>query len=555
VYWRPASLAHPAAGLAHRLLREGPRVRPQGCLEQAAAVPGVNLIFFMMMGVQMQRPHSTTRGAVAGALLLSLTLVSAASVVAAPTQVKPGFNVFSAEQDVEIGRQSAVEAEKQLPLLNDRNTQSYVESVFSRLAAQAPGAKFPYQIRVVNARDINAFALPGGFIYVNRGVLTSARTEGEVAGVLAHEISHVALRHGTNNATKSYMTQAGLGVLGGILGRGQPNSTAQIINIIGGLGMNAVFLKYSRDAETQADVVGAQIMARAGYDPMEMANFFELLRQQSGSQGGAAPFFSDHPAPANRQARIQQEVKAIGATNVRRTAGNAEFTRAQANLRGMGTAPTMAEISRGGGRTSSSPSYPSGRTPQGRQTGNGNVRIEAPSTRYTDFRQRDDFFEMQIPSNWRAYEAQNGFGVTIAPEGGVVDNGNGQESIVYGVIVNHYDPFEGSSGRRNATIDQATTDLINQIRQGNSHLQVASRGRRETIDGQPGMSTTLSGTSPVTGEEERVTVVTRQMGDGHILYTLLIAPGRDYAAVSTAFNRMVQSLRVNDDAAHRSSNP
>ena len=515
----------------------------------------------------MHKPQSTTRGAVAGALLMSLTLVPAVPVLAAPTQVKPGFNVFSAEQDVEIGRQSAVEAERQLPLLSDRNTQSYVESVFSRLAAQAPGTKFPYQIRVINARDINAFALPGGFVYVNRGVLTSARTEGEMAGVLAHEISHVALRHGTNNATKAYMAQAGLGVLGGILGRGRPTNTAQIINVIGGLGMNAVFLKYSRDAETQADIVGAQILARAGYDPMEMANFFELLKQQSGSGGGASQFFSDHPAPANRQARIQQEAKAIGATNVRRASGDGEFARVQANLRGMGTAPTMAEISRGGGRTSSSypsdrttqgrqdgrtsSSYPSGRTSQGRQQ--GNARIEAPSSQYTDFRQRNDFFEMQIPSNWRAYEAENGFGVTIAPEGGIVDAGNGQESIRYGVIVNHYDPFEGSSGRRNASIDQATTDLINQIRQSNSHLRAASRGRRETIDGQPGMSTTLSGTSPVTGEEERVTLVTRQMGDGHILYTLLIAPGRDYNLVSPAFNRMVQSLRVNDDAAHASN--
>jgi Zn-dependent protease with chaperone function len=488
---------------------------------------------------------------VAGALLLALTLGPAMPALAAPTQVKPGFNVFSAEQDVEIGRQSAVEAERQLPLLNDRNTQAYVESVFSRLAAQAPGTKFPYQIRVVNARDINAFALPGGFTYINRGAIASARTEGEMAGVLAHEISHVALRHGTNQATKAYMAQAGLGVLGGILGRGRPTSTAQIINIIGGLGLNAVFLKYSRDAETQADVVGAQIMARAGYDPMEMANFFELLRKESGGQGGgAAQFFSDHPAPANRQARIQQEVKLIGATDVRRAATSAEFQRVQANLRGMGTAPTMAEISRGGGRTSSS--YPSGRTSQGRvgQDRVGSVRIDAPSTRYTDFRQRNDFFEMQIPSNWQAFEAQNGFGVTIVPEGGVVDTGDGQQSIIYGVIVNHYDPFEGTSGRRNATIEQASTDLINQIRQTNSHLRANARGRRETIDGQPGYSTTLSGTSPVTGEEERVTVVTRQLADGHVLYTLLIAPGRDYNSVSTAFNRMVQSLRVNDDAAH-----
>jgi hypothetical protein len=494
----------------------------------------------------MHRTLSRTRGAVAGAVVLSLFLVPAVPAVAAPTQVKPGFNVFSAEQDVEIGRQSAVEAERQLPLLNDRNTQRYVESVFARLVPNAPGAKFPYQVRIVNARDINAFALPGGPIYINRGTITAARTEGEMAGVLAHEIAHVALRHGTNNATKAYMTQAGLGVLGGILGRGKPSSTQQIINLIGGLGMNAVFLKYSRDAETQADIVGTQILARSGYDPMEMANFFEVLRaQQGGNSGGAAQFFSDHPAPANRQSRIQQEVRNMGATDVRRVANDGEFSRIQANLRGMGTAPTMAEIARGGGRTSSS--YPSGRT-QGRQV--GDVRIDAPSSRYVDFRQRNDFFEMQIPSNWRAYEAENGFGVTIVPEGGVVDTGNGQEGIIYGVIVNHYDPFEGSYSRRNTSLDQATSDLINQIRQTNSHLRVASRGRRETIDGAPGMSTVLSGTSPLTGQEERVTVITREMGDGHVLYTLLIAPGRDYGAVTPAFNRMVQSLRVNDEAAH-----
>src|SRR5205085_8762901 len=133
-------------------------------------------------------------------------------------------------------------------------------------------------------------------------------------------ISHVALRHGTHNASKAYMAQAGLGVLGGILTGGRSSSTQQIVGLLGGLGLNAVFLKYSRDAETQADVMGSQIMARAGYDPMEMANFFEVLRHEQGGNGGsAAQFFSDHPSPANREARIQQEARAIGAPTVRRT--------------------------------------------------------------------------------------------------------------------------------------------------------------------------------------------------------------------------------------------
>lgn len=495
---------------------------------------------------------SRSRGAAAGALVFSLALPFAVPAGADPTQIKPGFNVFSAQQDVEIGRQSAAQAERQMPLLNEPATQEYVQGVFSRLAAQAPGPKFPYQLRVVNARDVNAFALPGGFVYVNRGAITAARSEGELAGVLAHEISHVALRHGTNNATKSYMTQAGLGVLGGILSGGRSNTSAQIINLIGGLGMNAVFLKYSRDAETQADIMGSQIMARAGYDPMEMANFFEVLRHEKGGSGGsAAQFFSDHPSPVNREARIQQEAKAIGAPTVRRS-DNGAFARIQANLRGMGTAPSMAEIARGGGRTSSgATSYPSGSSyPRGGQGQGGNVRIDAPSTRFVDYRQRNDFFEMEIPSNWRAYEAQNGFGVTIVPDGGVVDTGNGQQSVVYGVIVNHYDPFEASTSRRNGTLSQATTDLVNQIRQTNPHLRVASGARRENVAGQAGLTTMLAGTSPVTGEEERVTVFTRQMGDGHMIYTLLIAPGRDYTAMNQAFSHMIQTLRVNDQAAH-----
>ena len=545
----------------------------------------------------MHRTFSRTRGALAGALLLSLALVPAVPASAAPTQVKPGFNLFSAQQDVEVGRQSAQQAERQLPLLNDRQVEGYVDSVFRRLVAQAPGDKFPYQVRVVNAKDINAFALPGGFVYLNRGTIQAAQTEGQLAGVLAHEISHVALRHGTHNASKSYVTQAGLGVLGGILGRGQSGTTQQIINVIGGLGLNAVFLKYSRDAETQADVVGSQIMARAGYDPMEMASFFEILRRQAGHDPGAvAQFMSDHPAPANREARIRQEVQAMGATNVRRASSSGDLTRIQALLRGMGTAPSMADISRGGARGNTRSSrrsgdngsypgdnryptddnrYPSddrtypdngsypgdnrnypdnGGYPQSRRTNRvGSVRVEAPSSRFVDFRQRDDFFEMQIPSNWRAYEADNGFGVTIAPDGGVVDQGDGQQAIVYGVIVNHYDPFEGGSnrGRRSSNLDQATSDLVNQIRQTNPYLGSASRGRRETIDGEPALSTVLSGTSPVTGEEERVTVYTRQMGDGHVVYALLIAPGRDYGVMGPAFSRMLQTFRVNDQVAHR----
>src|SRR6266487_3936582 len=164
--------------------------------------------------------------------LLVLTILCSAAVAEAQTKIKAGFNLFSPEQDVEVGQQSAVEAEQQLPILNDSQINSYINQIGQRLAANAGGPQFQYRFRVVNQADINAFALPGGFIYINRGVIDNSRNEGEVAGVIAHEISHVSLRHGTHQASKAYLAQAGIGILGGILGGKMGQGTAQIINAV-----------------------------------------------------------------------------------------------------------------------------------------------------------------------------------------------------------------------------------------------------------------------------------------------------------------------------------
>lgn len=488
-------------------------------------------------------------------------LVALAAVAGAQTQVKPGFNLFSVQQDVEIGKQSADQAERQLPMLDEGSVDDYVDDLVERLGGVAPGHRFPYQAKVVNAADINAFALPGGYLYLNRGLIEKARSEGELAGVVAHEIAHIALRHGTHNASKAYAAQAGLGVLGAVVGRGQTRSTGQIINAIGGLGLNAVFLKYSRDAETQADIVGAQILSRAGYDPMDMARFFEVLRQQHAKDPSRlAEFMSSHPSPANRAARVEQEARLLGQRGTSRTTGR--FASVQQELRGMPAARSGRQVAgrSGDGRTTDrgTERYPTtdrNRIPD-RTRGNdrgrggtGRVRVEPPSTRFASFRQRSGFFELQHPDNWRAHEAENGFGVTIVPEGGVVETGDGQQGIVYGVIVNHYDPFEDGSNQR-TTLASALTDITAQIRRTNTHLRPKGNARQETIDGQAARSVVLSGPSPITGEEERVTVFARQMGDDHVLYALFIAPGPEYPALSRTFTQMMNSMRVNDDAAH-----
>src|SRR5437867_6309369 len=267
--------------------------------------------------------------------LIVFAVLTTAAMAQAQTKIKSGFNLFSADQDVEVGQQSAAEAERQLPILSDSQVNAYVNQIGQRLALNAGGPQFQYRFRVVNASDINAFALPGGFIYVNRGVIDNARNEGEVAGVVAHEISHVALRHGTHQASKAYLAQAGIGILGGILGGKVGEGTAQIINAVGGLGLNALFLKYSRDIETQADVRGSQILAASGYSPQDMIGFFQTLEKVDSSR--KTNFLSDHPAPPDRIARIQKEAQLLR-VSLTPTTNVAQLRTIQSRLSGAGPA-------------------------------------------------------------------------------------------------------------------------------------------------------------------------------------------------------------------------
>lgn len=482
-----------------------------------------------------------------------LTLVGAAGVAWGQTVVRPGFNLFTVDQDVEIGKQSAVQVERQLPMLSVPAISRYVADLGARLAAQAPGTKFAYRFKVANRSDVNAFALPGGFIYVHRGLLEKVRNEGELAGVMAHEIAHVALRHPTNQASKAYLAQGGIGILGGLLGGKMQTTTGQIIGALGGFGLNSLFLKYSRGAETQADIVGAQIMARAGYDPMDMVRFFETLRQQAGSDPGqVAQFLSDHPAPVDREARVRQEAGLLGPLHAASPVGS--MAALQTQLRRLPPAPTTGQLA--GTQTPTAPQ------PAPTAVGKAGISLEQPSASLRTFRQRQGFFEIQYPDNWISYAPARGYGVTIAPRGGLVQTAGGQQNLVCGVVVNHYVPFDGAVGSRyldplgslfGATpLEEATSDLIRQIMNAHSYLNpVADSERHGVISGAPSFSVLLEGPSPVTGVEERVTVLTSLLADEDVVYMLLVTPAKGYPALATASDRMVKSLRVNPRSAHR----
>jgi Zn-dependent protease with chaperone function len=466
-----------------------------------------------------------------------------------------GFNLFSVQQDVDIGRQAAAEVERQVPLLNDRAVNTYLNRVIRRLAAQAPGAEYPYAIKAVNASEINAFSLPGGPMYVNVGLIAAARSEAELAGVLAHEMAHVAMRHGTTQASKAYLGQAGLSILGGLIGRS--SSTSRIINSIGGFGLNAAFLKFSRDDEYEADATGADMMARAGYDPGAMADFFALLRQEQGRDPSKLErFFSSHPPPANREARIRQLANNLTTTRVADVGG---FANIQARVGSSALASSQTQW----------PTTTSTGTVV-RPTDPVTVSVPAPASNYTQFQQPNGYFTIARPSNWRAF-ASSGFAVSLAPTGGVVELSDGSPVMLYGAIVNHYAPFTGEFERRQRSLqrnyapfedrtadrpalEEATDDLVHQIIGTNSYLTAQpGSARAVTIDGARGYQLILTGRSPVTQEEERVTLYTRELDDGHVLYALCVAPGRLWDTVDLVCNRMLSSLRVNDAAAHRST--
>lgn len=460
------------------------------------------------------------------------------------TKVKPGFNLFSPEQDVEIGQKSAEEIERKLPMIENAFVQNYIGQIGRRLGEVIQGPDFPYQFKVANLSDINAFALPGGFMYINRGLIEAASTEGELAGVMAHEMAHVALRHGTNQASKAYLAQAGFGVLGGLLG--DAGSAGQVIGAIGGFGFNALFLKFSRSAEEQADIVGVQTLVSAGYDPLAMADFFEQLRSQAGRDPGKLEqFFSTHPAPANRARRIEKEVQFLGKPKDVSPVGG--LAQVKEELSKLPDALSMQEAMSAGAAGNGGSEEDT--------TGQGNEQldlgqIEAPSADLRLFESSKGVFRIRYPSNWVPVESEDGFGVTIAPQGGVVLNG-ADRNIVYGMIVGTFDPPPGELREaelepfsRSDQLGRSSNVFLKGLLQNNSYLNLVRTSDELVLDGAESLSATLEGRSPVTGQHEKVVAFTRSLAGDQLIYIVVVAPSDQYSDLIYPLQRILSSLRI-----------
>jgi len=254
----------------------------------------------------MQQQKFSTR--VLALILTALLAVpyTALAQSSSPQLPDPGATGMNKQQQEQLGLQAMSEVYKQMPVLPDSSAETrYVQQLASKLQATIPQDRsWPYQFHVIQASDINAFALPGGPIFVNLGAITAADNEAELAGVLAHEMSHVYMQHSAKQAPKATTAQIIAGLAGAVLPQSGLGNLARMGVQI---GAGTMLMKYSRKDEAQADAVGAIIMYRAGYNPKAMADFFQKLEQKYGS--GGIQILSDHPNPGNRQASIQNEIR------------------------------------------------------------------------------------------------------------------------------------------------------------------------------------------------------------------------------------------------------
>jgi predicted Zn-dependent protease len=245
------------------------------------------------------------------------------------------IQMVSVGDEIAIGRHAQLEVRRQTPVVADASVTAYVASIGRRLAAHAGGARYPYSFSVADYREVNAFALPGGPVWVNRGALAAAGNESQLAAVLAHEIAHVALRHSAQQLSNMMVANLGLNLLGALLGNSAGANTA---GIAARFVASGAFLKFSRDDEREADRVGAQIVARGGWDPHGMIELMQTIRElERRDPTSAAVFLSNHPSTESRIALLER-----AAPRTRRgTRDSAQFHRVRARLATLPPARSM----------------------------------------------------------------------------------------------------------------------------------------------------------------------------------------------------------------------
>ena len=433
------------------------------------------------------------------------------------------------------------------------------------VAVIPPEHTWPYEFHVLAEKDINAFALPGGQVFINLGTITAADNEAELAGVMAHEMSHVYMQHSAKQMQQASFTQGLAGLAGAIFGN--------MGGVLGSLGETGVqmgagllTLKYSRGDEAQADAVGAIILYRAGYNPIELADFFKRLE----AQGGTPPqFLSDHPNPGNRELAIQNEIQNWPPKDYRQSNTAFASIRSEALKVKVYTSQEISQGAKSGqwasmnkrngvvfvppagmaisGATGTSNTPAASNTPgapgttQPASTGSTTNAVSwssiAPNSNFVlaDL----GVAKMVRPQNWQVFAPQQqGQSITIAPSDGVVTNGIG-----YGVVINTVTLTDNSGD-----IDQITNQIANSLESGGSGLRTVGGIGTIKVGSIRGRSISMESTSPFPdangqAQKESDRLVTLPSPNGSVVYFVFVSPESDLDRLRPTFERMLQSVQ------------
>jgi Zn-dependent protease with chaperone function len=459
----------------------------------------------------------------------ALIVVSCLSVnlAVAQTAIKLPKNKYTPEQDVQIGKEAAAEIRKEYPIIQDEKVAAYLKMLGDRLVAAAPAELkkpvYEYSFTPVNLKEINAFALPGGPMFVHRGMFAAAAAEAEVVGVMAHELAHVLLRHGTANATKASNPWLQIGQIAGQVGGAMVGGAAGGAIAQGSqIGLGSLLLRYSRDFEKQADLLGAQIMAKAGYDPRALARMFQTIEKESG--GSKDPqWMSSHPNPGNRTVYINKEAEAL---TIASPADQSQFNTIKTQFAGMPAALTMAELAK---------RKTEGTAASVQSVGTPGQPVPRPSAQFQAV-SGGKVFQAQVPSNWTSLSTSNA--IRVVPENGFGQL-NGQTVFSHGVEF-------GIAQAGSRDLRQATIAWLKAVAQNNPELKLAGEQRQLQMSQRAALMTPLVNASQL-GGQELISLYTTFLADGGTLfYYLTIVPEKDSANFQDTFIRIVQSIRLTD---------
>jgi len=446
------------------------------------------------------------------------------------------------DEQKQLGLQVAAEVYRQMPVLPDSSPETqYIQALGKRLVNTIPADRsWPFQFHVVAQKEINAFALPGGPMFVNIGTITAAGNEAELAGVMAHEIAHVYMQHSAKQQDKSSLLQglAGLagaaaGALGGVAG------TAAQTGIQ--IGAGTLLLKYSRGDEAQADAVGAIILWKAGINPIALADFFQKLAAEAGNSG--PQFLSDHPNPGNRRTAIQTQIKNWPSQQY--SSDSPQFASVQKHATGVQVydAKEIAAGAKNGRWTAENkkngavfPDAPATAAASGGAGSMPAVSISAvqPSSNF----QIADLGGLRIarPQNWEVIENQQS-SATIAPRAGVSGG-----AVAYGVVIR-----SERAPSANMSPSQLTEAVAQSLQSGDSNMKAVGQIQRLTVGGSPAGWLELETVSPMAGadgktQRERDWLVVLQRGSNAI-YFVFVSTAANYEQFRPAFERMLRSVQ------------